>query len=154
MKSEESGDRILVTGERIVNPHFTYRQEDQMEEQVELGTGKKHDAGKTDIALISADAILEEARVMTFGKEKYGADNWRGGFKWMRVISAVLRHIYAWIKGETYDPETGYHHLAHARCGLAFLIEFNRTHPELDNRPGVAHVTGTKAEIGKSEAAE
>lgn|SRR3990167_2732545 len=96
--------------------------------------GKKFDAGKPLIGLISAYATEEEAKVMTFGAVKYGFHNWRAGLSWIRVISAVLRHIYAFLRGEDFDPETGIHHLAHARCGLAFILEYTQTHPEKDDR--------------------
>ena len=96
--------------------------------------GKKFDAGKPMIALISAYAIEQEARVMTFGASKYGFHNWRAGLSWVRTISAVLRHIFAFLGGEDSDPETGIHHLAHARCGLAFVLEYTQTHPEKDDR--------------------
>jgi hypothetical protein len=40
------------------------------------------------------------------------------------VASAVLRHIFQWLGGEDKDSETGLSHLAHASCGLLFLIDF------------------------------
>jgi len=46
----------------------------------------------------------------------------------------VLRHVYAYADGETLDLETGISHAAHARCGLAFLLDFEKEHPELDDR--------------------
>lgn len=65
---------------------------------------------------------------------KTGDNNWRGGIKWSRLIDAALRHIHAFNAGEDYDTETGISHLAHARCCLAFLLEFTQTHKELDDR--------------------
>lgn len=96
--------------------------------------GKKFDAGKPMIGLISAYAIEQEARVMTFGAGKYGFHQWRLGLSYIRTISAVLRHIFAFLRGEDLDPETGIHHLAHARCGLAFVLEYTQTRPEKDDR--------------------
>jgi hypothetical protein len=43
--------------------------------------------------------------------------------------------LFAWWNGELYDRETGYNHLAHAICELMFLLEFDETHPEKDDRP-------------------
>jgi len=74
------------------------------------------------------------AQVMTYGKQKYGRDNWRGGIVYSRLLAAVLRHINAYRKGETYDPETGLSHLSHASCGLMMLLEFEETRPDLDDR--------------------
>lgn len=95
-----------------------------MEGQTDKLTGKKHDGGKAPIALISSTFIFEVAKVLQFGAGKYDPWNWKGGFKWARVASAVLRHIFSWLGGEDKDPETGLSHLAHASCGLMFLIDF------------------------------
>jgi Domain of unknown function (DUF5664) len=98
------------------------------------GTGVKHDQDKPDMSLLSGVALMKVAQVMTFGKKKYSAHNWRGGFVWSRPLAASLRHIFSYISGEDKDPETGISHLAHASCCLMFLLEFEETHRELDDR--------------------
>lgn len=98
--------------------------------------GVKHDQGKPPITLISRRAIEEEAKVMAFGLKKYGAHNWRAGMAWSRNLDAAMRHILAYADGENVDPETGISHLAHARCCLAFVLEYEKTHPKLDDRHG------------------
>jgi hypothetical protein len=40
-------------------------------------TGKKYDAGKPMMELIPPHAEIELAKVLTFGAEKYGPENWR-----------------------------------------------------------------------------
>lgn len=97
-------------------------------------TGIKHDSEKPDMSLISGMALTKVAEVMTFGKKKYSAHNWRGGFAWSRPAAAALRHIFSWLNGEDKDPETGLSHLAHACCCLFFLLEFETTRPDLDDR--------------------
>jgi hypothetical protein len=96
--------------------------------------GQKYDQHKPEIGLISSRAIEEEAKVMTFGKTKYGANNWRKGLLWSRCINALLRHTLAYNTGETNDPETGLSHMAHVRCCAAFLLTYEKEHPELDDR--------------------
>ena len=96
--------------------------------------GKKFDGGKPPISLISELAIVQEAEVLAFGAEKYGRHNWRQGIEWSRIIDAVQRHILAFNSGEDADPETSLSHIAHARAGLGFLLEYIETHPELDDR--------------------
>lgn len=96
----------------------------------------KFDAGKAPISLISRRAIEEEAKVMAFGLKKYGAHNWRKGMEWSRCIDAGLRHLLAFADGEDLDPETGLSHLAHARCCLAFLLDYEKSHPKMDDRHG------------------
>ena len=89
--------------------------------------GVKHDNEKPQMALLSPFALEQIAQVMSYGAKKYSADNWRSGFKYSRLISAILRHIMAYMKGEAKDPETGLSHLAHASCGLMMLLEFEQT---------------------------
>lgn len=85
---------------------------------------KKFDGGKPPLSLISRTALEEEAKVMAYGVGKYGTHNWRQGMDFSRLMDAALRHIYAFADGEDKDKETGLSHLAHARCCLAFLIEY------------------------------
>ena len=101
---------------------------------VEITQANKFDDDKPPVGLVPSSAMLEEAMVMGYGEKKYGRDNWRKGMAWSRLIDASLRHILAFKEGQDFDPETSYHHLAHARCNLAFLIEYMTTHPELDDR--------------------
>ena len=96
--------------------------------------GQKFDEGKPEVGLISTRAIIEEAKVMTFGKKKYGDHNWRKGIAWSRCINALFRHALAYNNGEDLDPETGLSHLAHIRCCAAFLLEFEQTRKDLDDR--------------------
>jgi hypothetical protein len=94
----------------------------------------KHDEEKAIMALIPSEALFEIGKVYTFGAKKYSAHNWRGGFNYIRVASAALRHIYAWLSGEDKDPESGFSHLAHAVCCLMMLITFQITKTGTDDR--------------------
>jgi hypothetical protein len=115
-------------------------------------SGRKDDLGKPRMGLISDFALLQEALVMTFGARKYAAHNWRGGIAWSRLIDAALRHIHAFNSGEEFDPETGLSHLAHARCCLAFLLEYTQTHRELDDRFNFVEAVN-KETVQKAQAA-
>lgn len=94
----------------------------------------KHDQGKAPMSLLSREALEQVALVMEFGRQKYAAHNWRQGFAWSRPLSAAMRHIMAFNDGEDKDPESGLSHLAHAACCIMFLLEFEKTHPDLDDR--------------------
>lgn len=90
--------------------------------------GVKLDAGKLRFDLIPLLAQLEFVHVLTFGVKKYGANNWWKviGWRW-RYVGAGLRHVFAYMAGkftgETYDKETGLHHLAHALCCFYFVLD-------------------------------
>jgi hypothetical protein len=84
----------------------------------------KHDQEKPMLAIMPIEALEAVGRVMTFGMKKYSADNWRKGFQYRRTLSAALRHIFSFLKGEDLDPETGESHLAHAACCVLFTLTF------------------------------
>jgi hypothetical protein len=101
---------------------------------IKLAGAIKHDQGKPGMNLLSREALEQIALVMDFGKQKYDAHNWRKGFTWSRPLSAALRHLMAFNDGEDKDPESGLSHLAHAACCIMFLLEFEKTHKDLDDR--------------------
>jgi hypothetical protein len=98
------------------------------------GQAIKFDQDKLPLHLLSTEAMNQTAAVLAFGAQKYAEHNWREGFAWSRPLSAAMRHITAFNAGEDRDPESGLSHLAHAACCIMFLLEFEKTHPHLDDR--------------------
>jgi len=97
--------------------------------------GKKFDDGKLPYDLLPGDAIEEIVKVLQFGATKYGERNWEKGMKWNRPFAALMRHMWAWWRGEGKDPETGLSHLAHAGCCILFLLSYTLRGIGEDNRP-------------------
>lgn len=91
-------------------------------------------AQKPRLELVPWAAISDIAEVLTFGAAKYDDNNWCRGARWGRYFAALLRHLFAWWRGEEFDPETGLSHLAHAGCCLLFLMEYNRNGWGQDDR--------------------
>ncbi|HEY6019295.1 MAG TPA: dATP/dGTP diphosphohydrolase domain-containing protein [Candidatus Paceibacterota bacterium] len=89
------------------------------------GTNPKDLLGqkKPQMGLIPVGALVSVARVMELGAKKYGPYNWRAkSVRFMVYANAALRHLFAWIGGETFDPESGEPHWAHVvACGLIVL---------------------------------
>ena len=83
-------------------------------------------AAKPRLELVPWAAVSDIAAVLTFGAAKYDANNWCRGARWGRYFAALLRHLFAWWRGENLDQETGLSHLAHAGCCLLFLMEYQR----------------------------
>ena len=102
--------------------------------EMPTGSAIKFDDGKLPLHLLSTEAMNQTAAVLQFGADKYAAHNWRKGFTWSRPLAAAMRHITAFNAGEDKDPESGLSHLAHAACCIMFLLEFEKTHKELDDR--------------------
>lgn len=100
-----------------------------------LTEGVKHDEGKLTYHLLPPELLEQTALVLEFGAKKYAERNWEKGMSWHRPFSALMRHMWAWWRGEVADPETGYSHLAHAACCLAFLISYEQRGIGVDDRP-------------------
>jgi hypothetical protein len=86
------------------------------------------------MGLLDTYALTQVARVLGYGAQKYAPNEWRKGILWSRVFDATLRHLLSWNDGEDVDLETGLSHLAHAGCGVMFLLNYEQSHPELDDR--------------------
>jgi hypothetical protein len=129
-------DSMLANTTAFNMPTITLKQINELAAtSVKFSDGAvKHDDNKPPMNLLSREALEQTAMVMAFGKEKYAAHNWRGGFAWSRPLSAAMRHLMAFNDGEDKDPESGLSHLAHAACCIMFLLEFEKTHKHLDDR--------------------
>lgn len=97
--------------------------------------GRKDDADKVRMELLPPEFLTATATVLTFGAKKYNDRNWENGMKWSRVFGALMRHMWDWWRGTKYDAETGYSHLWHAACCLAFLIAYEQRETGEDDRP-------------------
>ncbi len=95
----------------------------------------KFDQDKTRYDLIPPNALQDLAMVYTMGSQKYAARNWEIGLDWSRVFGALMRHSWAWFRGETHDPESGLHHMAHAAWSCLALVEYHYTKKGKDDRP-------------------
>jgi hypothetical protein len=86
--------------------------------------GQKFDENKPEYGLIPPYALEELAVVLTAGANKYARENWRFVPEAKRrYFDAMQRHLWAWKRGEIFDPETGRPHLGHAAACLFFLLE-------------------------------
>lgn len=98
-----------------------------MGEEDQKNVGRKDDAGKPRYDLIPPKALAGIVDALTDGANRYGDENWRmvlekpGGPN--RYFAAVLRHLFAWKRGELVDARSGLHPLAHAGASLMFLME-------------------------------
>lgn len=91
---------------------------------VDVEIGSKFDQGKARYSLVPPDAMAGFVDVLTFGAEKYSAENWKQVPDLQnRYYDALQRHLAAYRAGDKLDTESGLHHLAHAMCCVAFMMQ-------------------------------
>ena len=96
--------------------------------------GVKHDDGKARYDLLPPDALDAITQVFTYGAAKYADRNWEGGMAWGRLFAAMMRHCWAFWRGEDVDPESGLPHLAHAGACVLMLLAYMQRGIGHDNR--------------------
>lgn len=97
--------------------------------------GRKDDQNKlARYDLIPVYPLRLLAELYGIGAKKYDDRNWEKGIAWHRVYRALQSHANLWWGGEKLDPDNGQHHLASVAWNAFALMEFERTHPELDTR--------------------
>lgn len=89
------------------------------------GTGTMKDR----FDLIPADCKWYLAKVLTYGAQKYGDNNWQGVEEY-RYWGGLDRHLNAHLRGEHVDSESGLPHLAMAYANLTFLL-WKHLNPEI-----------------------
>ena len=111
----------------------------------------KNDNDKPRMDLLPPEMLVGVSNVLAYGAKKYSANNWANGAEWGRYYGALMRHMVAWWSGEDVDDETGYSHLHHAGCCLAFLMAYENRGLGTDDRPKGASNVGMERQ--KSTAA-
>lgn len=98
-------------------------------------TGGEKGTKEVRLDLVPIYPLTELARLYGRGAAKYADRNWERGYDWSLSYAALMRHVTQWWGGEDCDPEMGTSHMASVAWHAFTLAEFERTHPELDNRP-------------------
>lgn len=115
--TDASIDRLYK--DYIINP--------QCEVNVKQGDQEaKADAGKAEIRLVPMEIVWAIAWIRMYGNRKYGdPENWKT-VEPERYRDALMRHLLAYISDpKSVDEESGYPHLWHAACNMAFLMHFD-----------------------------
>lgn len=95
-----------------------------------------HGVKKAPIAYVPSAAVIHESMAFREGARKYDAYNWRTNRVVLMIyLSAALRHLYAFMDGEDYDPESRVHNLGCARACLGIILDGLHVGNILDDRP-------------------
>lgn len=105
---------------------------------------------KVPLALLSPIASAHWALAQYAGARKYQAWNWRvAGVRSSVYLSAMKRHIDAYISGETHDPVDGTHHLGNIMACAAILLDAEAAGKLNDDRPPEVDCRNTYAFVEK-----
>jgi hypothetical protein len=96
----------------------------------------KNDQEKEVLGLIPPKAMFGIGRALTHGAKKYHNYNYKTGkgLDWIRIYSALLRHLEAWIDGEDIDPESKLNHLDHVGACAVMLMDLVYSKKGSDSR--------------------
>ncbi len=95
------------------------------------------DEGKPQFELIPQWGLLELARVATYGRTKYGKHNYQdyaNNWHWLEPTGSILRHVFAFLRGEWLDTESGLPHLAHAAFNALMIVDLFAFNKGIDDR--------------------
>ncbi len=119
----------------LVDPYFLSRFVEQLSYDAKRSSPPINNEGETHIMAASgvkylrADFITEMARVLAFGAEKYGANNWMLAHSTEArdiYLNALLRHALAYAKGNQHCAKDGQYHLAQIAVNAMFLFYFDK----------------------------
>jgi hypothetical protein len=100
------------------------------------------------LAALSPIAKAHWALAMFAGRLKYGAWNWRrSGVRASIYLDAAMRHLDAYLSGETHDPVDGTHHLGNVMACCAIILDAAAAGKLNDDRPPIVERTSTYAEL-------
>ena len=90
----------------------------------------KADFGKEELTLVPRRIIHDICAIRMYGNKKYpegGPDNWKQ-VEIERYRNAAYRHFLAYLDDpQGKDEESGFPHLWHLACNIAFLCEMEAT---------------------------
>jgi len=114
-------------------PH-SFQEHERPPPQTDGGRESTSTEVKLRYDLIPPEALALLAEAYTIGACKHGDREWEKGRSFLRVFASLMRHAWAWRRGERRDPD-GQHHLAAVAFQAFTLMALETSHPEMDDRP-------------------
>ena len=95
----------------------------------------RYNEGKLRWSLVDFKALEPMVEVLEMGAKKYSDNNWKKGLPTTEICESLLRHLYAYMRGEDCDKESGLSHVSHIQCNAMFLQHMMQNKKEeFDNR--------------------
>ncbi len=106
------------------------------------GGGLRFNEGKSRYDLLPPEAIEALAKHYTVGAKKYADRNWERGMAWGKCFASLMRHGWAWMRGEDIDPETGTHHMISVAWNAIAIYVYSVRKIGEDDRPNINPKSG------------
>lgn len=90
-------------------------------------SGMKDEQGKPTFEYMSPASVGAGNRAHAYGDEKYDRGNWRKGIKYTKLLNALMRHTWARLQGEEFDPESGLRHTDHIMANANMIAHYENT---------------------------
>ncbi len=100
----------------------------------ETDSALRYNTGKLKWSLVDFDSLEDMVKVLNFGAEKYEPNNWKKGLNTKQISDSLMRHLFAFLRGEDIDKESGLPHTGHIMCNAMFLSYMFRFSPDFDKR--------------------
>jgi len=103
---------------------------------------------KVPLHMLSPVAKAQWALAQFVGNAKYGLANWRAaGVRSTVYLSAMQRHMDAYLSGEEFDPVDGTHHLGNVMACCAIILDAQAYGSLVDDRPMFVDIRPTYAQV-------
>lgn len=99
-----------------------------------IASAIKSDSDKLDLSMLPPEGLEEATKAFMDGMKKYGRHQYRSGMEWSRLVSAMMRHINQFNKGEDRASDSGVHHLGHVIANCMMLLDYYYNNLGTDNR--------------------
>jgi hypothetical protein len=123
-----------------IEGHLTQEQIDGIKDSMKITNqmeqALRYNNGKPQWSLVDFDSLEGLVHVLEYGARKYAKDNWKKGMPVTQVSESLMRHLFAFLRGEDVDPESGCRHISHVMCNTMFLEYILREKPHYDDRKG------------------
>lgn len=98
------------------------------------GGGLRYDANKARYDLLPPEAMDALAMHYAKGAAKYADRNWERGMSWGKCFASLMRHAWAFWKGEDIDQETGTHHMVAVAWNAIAIFTYHSRKIGIDDR--------------------
>lgn len=132
-KRSEFENQFLRDSAKMFLSQIQVPKENVVKTEHDSQKGLRFNEGKPKWSLIDFDSLEGIVRVLEYGTKKYEKDNWKKGMPVSEVLESLLRHVFAILRGEDKDKESGFPHIWHVQTNAMFVDYMIKNKPEFND---------------------